>query len=158
MFCTADAEGAGAESHLVSPPPLSPHPPMLQHSPSQWPLGEADLALSLTRSVASNRNTTISLPPFRGKLFFSSDPPKPSILCRCWWQDIRELLAKEQVCLSNKNQQVAKCAGEAGLEIIRETGQPTSIRNLASPSGGPPLCSMLELSWNGDSSLWLLER
>lgn len=48
---------------------------------------------------------------------------------------LEAFLANEQVCLSNKNKQAAKCAGDTGLKIAQDRGQLTRIRDLAFVSG-----------------------
>lgn len=58
-------------SQGLHPGRRAPGPGTWRGGRTQWLLGVAGLALFLTHSVASNRNATIFLTPFRGKLFFS---------------------------------------------------------------------------------------
>ena len=59
---------------------------------------------------------------------------------------LEAFLANEQVCLSNKNKQAAKCAGDTGLKIAQDRGQLTRIRDLAFVSGRTSSSYVLEFS------------
>lgn len=59
--------------------------------------------------------------PFQRKVFFFHLTLQSILFCAdVGGRMLKSSLAKEQVCLSNKNKQTAKCVGEAALKIARD--------------------------------------
>lgn len=115
VSCPADAEGAEMHSHLGSPSPLFPDQPLTR----AWcgPVG----TFSYTFCGFKQKHYSLPHPSQRegfGVLFHRI--LQSVLFCADAGGRILEgFLAKEQVCLSNKNKQIAKRAGEAGLKIAQ---------------------------------------
>ena len=119
VFCPADAAGADRHPRSFIPVgglPAWGHSTAAAHNGSLvWPGWRSLLHVLLLQTETPLSSSPLS----EGSCFFFPHLILQSILfCADVGGRILEaFLANEQVCLSNKNKQAAKCAGDAGVKI-----------------------------------------